>query len=273
MFGKFECRVTNRLLWDYAAMALCEPDMERVEAHISRCRACAKQAEVYALVVGVVKTGRIDRMPESRASWQSLRATLEMERRLPSARRTARSLPVLALGSLAMVVVLTFLFAGETANDFNHSTDFSGFPSKGIGDPPSNSSEFASVGPDVGKFNNHAMKTGGLGHSDAVQESMDPNREVSVRPGTAADQRDSHSHPLPLQSPLRPTAQPARYVSGDQADRPFDSSPRRDYVLTPVGMGGSRGNGAHFVMGTIPRSEGGITTASYTKPVEEAPVW
>ena len=70
-----------------------------------------------------------------------------------------------------------------------------------------------------------------------------------------------------------PSAQVASYMSGNEADRPFDGSPKRDYVLSPVRMGGSQAGGTHFVMGTIPQSEGGITTASYTKAVEEAPVW
>src|SRR5258708_1767559 len=120
MFAKNECRQIDRLLWDYAAIALCEPDMELVEAHISGCRACAKRVDEYGLVVGVVKTGRIVRMPESRATWQSLRATLEKERRIVPRRERLR-FPVLALGSMAIAAILILFVAPRLANDIKVS--------------------------------------------------------------------------------------------------------------------------------------------------------
>src|SRR5258707_14490344 len=105
-FAKSDCREIDRLLWDYAAMALCEPDMEIVEAHIDGCPACAKRVDEYRLVVGVVKKGRVVRMPESKATWQSLRATLERERQSVPPRRERSRFPVFAMGSLAFAALL-----------------------------------------------------------------------------------------------------------------------------------------------------------------------
>jgi hypothetical protein len=253
-------------------MSLCEPDMERVEAHISGCRACGSRANEYAMVVGVVKAGRIVRMPESQASWQSLRTTLENERRFVP--RQARSrFPVLALGSLAMAAMLLLFFAPELAKEFKASPGRSGPDTKNVEYPqatdPGDTSgprheKIVVTDPGQGSAPPSVVSPAKLVNSDPVR----PHPESPHASPSVIDNKVYGTSPKP-----QPAAELARYVSGDQADRPFDGSPKRDYVLSPVGMGRSQGNGAHFVMGTIPQSEGGITTASYTKPVEEAPVW
>lgn len=268
MFARIECRQIDRLLWDYAAMALCEPEMEKVEAHISRCRACARKSEAYASVVGVVKTGRMMRMPESGATWHSLRVTLERERRdVPALRRT-RNIPALALGSAVMAAFLIFVFAPRLANDEG--------PVRPIGDDQEGQKLANSfgVGPPAVKRPKDNIKTPALSAPIRNVLAQDPPQRVKRQPNSSQDQPVASPNVEYGTSPEpRPSIQTAGYQPGNDADRPLDRSQQKDYVLTPVRMGSSQSGGAHFVMGTIPQSEGGITTASYTKAAEEPPVW
>lgn len=268
MFEKMECRSIDRLLWDYAAMTLCEPDMEKVEAHIGRCRTCAKKSEAYASVVGVVKTGRLVRMPESGATWHDLRATLEMERRDLPIIRSRRNIPVLAFGSLAIAGLLILVVMPKRL---------------AIEEQPL-------TRPTGGGLEGQRIASDGGPKSPAIKGDYNPSEklgsiEVVKPPITQSPIKPRHRNIEHQNQQLangdlygrslepRPSIQNASYRPGDDADRPFDSRQQKDYVLTPVRMGGSQGDGAHFVMGTIPQSEGGITTASYTKAVEEPPVW
>jgi hypothetical protein len=272
MIMRSECRKISRLLWDYAAMALREPDMEQVEAHLTRCRACAHEAETYASVVGIVRTGRFERMPDSQATWHNLRAALERERKPVRGLRITFSTPALA-GSLVLAALLALFFSSgisiESENGKHVGRNIVRLP--GDTNPTPQQLGANSPGFDQGGPSDKNKQFEGRATQVANSEAIPDN---SIRRRGLNKGRREQAVPS-LANSISPQRQPriADYVSGDQADRPYDNSPQRDFVLTPVGMGGSQGKNPHFVMGSIPQSEGGITTASYTKPLEEAPVW
>jgi hypothetical protein len=67
------CVRTRRQLWDYVRRDLPEADLERVERHLQHCRACAADAEDYAVTAGHLQAYRARPVPPSGSPWLAVR--------------------------------------------------------------------------------------------------------------------------------------------------------------------------------------------------------
>src|SRR5579863_8453324 len=111
MWWSHECRSVARLLWDYGAERLPDPDRARVQSHIEQCRFCRREAEAYRRTVSLVASDRESKAPDMPAAWQALRVGLDAVRPLPPARRSRAIRPsvawVLAAGILLVAGIAT----------------------------------------------------------------------------------------------------------------------------------------------------------------------
>src|SRR5437660_1624213 len=105
MFARRQCRATARMLWDYAARTLGEPDIQRVEGHLRVCEACRTEAAEYARAFCLTTSVRSDDPPASQRGWRELRAVLEGERR-PAPAAAIAVAPRLGMVGMAAAGVL-----------------------------------------------------------------------------------------------------------------------------------------------------------------------
>ena len=72
----WECRATQRDLWDYAGERLAEGPMERVERHLETCAACRRDVAEWKRAQGLLATAQADALPTARLGWSDLQARI-----------------------------------------------------------------------------------------------------------------------------------------------------------------------------------------------------
>ncbi len=259
MINRLECRAVAQMIWDYAAQRLGESDIERIERHLPVCDKCRLDLEGYLRTISLVRSHRVLELPESKATWNELRSTLEFERQ--NARRSERRgrIPALSLAGATVLVLLVAAGVRMLLPRFDGHNRIGPFKvtESGI-------STDASIAKITGS---KAAKSTGADNENVILPT--PNLEPSLRrtQGQVADAGPSSSGSKNAVA----APQLARDIPGVRADSPIDLRPKQDFVMTPVKVGAGS-EGRQFVMGSIPGPDSGITTASYTVS-EDAPVW
>ncbi len=72
----WQCRAVERDLWDYAGERLAEGPMERVEGHLTMCRACRREVAQWKRAQGLLDTAQAAPLPTARLGWNDLQTRI-----------------------------------------------------------------------------------------------------------------------------------------------------------------------------------------------------
>lgn len=280
MWFKSECNKISDRLWDYTAQRLSASETTQVETHLQQCAKCQAEAEAYRQTLGLLGAARSMPVPASQTTWRDLRPQLT-----PAPKPITRSadwLPRLTLAgagtAMAATLLVVFLSSGRHPGGIANSVNppqHGSQPDVTAPDPDASSGDGTTIAEnnaepsdngggtyDPTKFFSGAaaLTWGGGSHRNAPVPSPAP-REVTpshrLRPhATHLAGNSGHTKKATLPTP-QPTAQVARLDGSNVTPRA-----QQNYVLKPVSASSDDETTRHYVISSIPVSNGSSAIAS-----------
>lgn len=111
MFHRDNCRWTSSRLWDYANAGLSERDKARIEAHVTKCASCRRDAEEYRTTSALMDAYRTRQPRAERDGWHELRSRLDAGRSQAPGLRAVLWAPALAVCGIAATACVCWVAA------------------------------------------------------------------------------------------------------------------------------------------------------------------